>query len=145
MNGVQHYLWRAVDQNGATIDILVQPRRDRWAALCFFRKLLDATGRTPRVIVTDKLRSYAAAKQRILPKVEHQQSRYLNNRAENSYRRVKLTMPFQHVGVVGLRWFAVEVAAADRRCNVARNLFGPGPNLCIFTDEHKFSLTKIVY
>jgi putative transposase len=62
MNGVQHYLWRAVDQNGATIDILVQPRRDRWAALRFFRKLLDATGRTPRVIVTDKLRSYAAAK-----------------------------------------------------------------------------------
>jgi putative transposase len=90
MNGVQHYLWRAVDQNGATIDILVQPRRDRWAALCFFRKLLDATGRTPRVIVTDKLRSYAAAKQRILPKVEHQQSRYLNNRAENSHQPTRV-------------------------------------------------------
>lgn len=86
MNGVQHYLWRAVDQNGATIDILVQPRRDRWAALHFFRKLLDATGRTPRVIVTDKLRSYAAAKQRILPTVEHLQGRYLNNRAENSHQ-----------------------------------------------------------
>ena len=61
MNGVQHYLWRAVDQNGATIDILVQPRRDRWAALRFFRKLLDAAGSAPQVIVTDKLRSYAAA------------------------------------------------------------------------------------
>jgi len=61
MNGVQHYLWRAVDQNGTTIDILVQPRRDRWAALRFFRKLLDTAGRTPRVIITDKLRSYAMA------------------------------------------------------------------------------------
>lgn len=90
MNGVQHYLWRAVDQNGATIDILVQPRRDRWAALHFFRKLLDATGRTPRVIVTDKLRSYAAAKQRILPTVEHLQGRYLNNRAENSHQPTRV-------------------------------------------------------
>jgi putative transposase len=90
MNGVQHYLWRAVDQNGATIDILVQPRRDRWAALRFFRKLLDATGRTPRVIVTDKLRSYAAAKQRILPEVEHRQTRYLNNRAENSHQPTRV-------------------------------------------------------
>src|SRR5882724_6858944 len=53
MNGIQHYLWRAVDQNGAVIDILVQPRRDRWAALRFFRKLLHATEKPPRVIVTD--------------------------------------------------------------------------------------------
>ena len=90
INGVQHYLWRAVDQNGATIDILVQPRRDRWAALRFFRKLLDTTGRAPRVIVTDKLRSYAAAKRRILPEVEHRQSRYLNNRAENSHQPTRV-------------------------------------------------------
>jgi putative transposase len=62
INGVKHYLWRAVDQNGIVIDILVQPRRDRFAATRFFRKLLRATGRRPRVIVTDKLRSYAAAK-----------------------------------------------------------------------------------
>jgi putative transposase len=63
INGVQHYLWRAVDQNGVVIDILVQPKRDRFAAMRFFRKLLRATGhRRPRVIVTDKLRSYAAAK-----------------------------------------------------------------------------------
>ncbi len=62
MNGIQHYLWRAVDQNGAVIDILVQPRQDRWAALRFFRKLLHTAERAPRVIITDKLRSYAAAK-----------------------------------------------------------------------------------
>jgi len=86
MNGVQHYLWRAVDQNGVTIDILVQPKRDRWAALRFFRKLLGGAGAAPRVIIKDKLRSYAAAKRWILPEVEHRQSRYLNNRCENSHQ-----------------------------------------------------------
>ena len=63
INGVRHYLWRVIDQNGVVIDILVQPKRDRFAAMRFFRKLLRVTGRRhPRVIVTDKLRSYAAAK-----------------------------------------------------------------------------------
>jgi len=90
MNGIQHYLWRAVDQNGAVIDILVQPRRDRWAALRFFRKLLHATEKPPRVIVTDKLPSYAAAKRLVLPNVEHRQNRYLNNRAENSHQPTRL-------------------------------------------------------
>jgi putative transposase len=84
INGVQHYLWRAVDQNGAVIDILVQPKRDRWAALRFFRQVLHAAERWPRVIITDKLRSYAAAKRLVLPNVIHRQSRYVNNRAENS-------------------------------------------------------------
>ena len=74
MNGVQHYLWRAVDQNGAVIDILVQPRRDRWAALRFFHKLLDTAERAPRVIIADKLLSYAAAKKLIFPDVEHRQN-----------------------------------------------------------------------
>ena len=67
INGVTHYLWRAVDQNGVVLDILVQPRRDRFAAIRFFRKLLRATGREPRVIITDKLRSYGAAKRVIMP------------------------------------------------------------------------------
>jgi putative transposase len=86
INGVQHYLWRAVDQHGAVIDILVQPKRDRFAAMRFFRKLLNRTGRHPRVIITDKLRSYGAAKRVVLPRVVHRQSRYLNNRAENSHQ-----------------------------------------------------------
>jgi putative transposase len=87
INGVRHYLWRAVDQNGVVIDILVQPKRDRLAAMRFFRKLLRATGRRhPRVIVTDKLRSYAAAKRIVMPGVAHRQHRYLNNRAENSHQ-----------------------------------------------------------
>jgi len=90
MNGVQHYLWRAVDENGVVIDILVQPKRDRWAALRFFRKLLHAAERPPRVIITDKLRSYAAARKLVMPDIEHRQSRYLNNRAENSHQPTRI-------------------------------------------------------
>jgi putative transposase len=90
IHGVQHYLWRAVDQHGAVIDILVQPKRDRRAAILFFRKLLRTTKRKPRVIITDKLRSYGAAKKVILPRVTHRQSRYLNNRAENSHQPTRL-------------------------------------------------------
>jgi len=87
INGERHYLWRAVDQNGVVIDILVQPKRDRFAAMRFFRKLLRANSRRhPRVIVTDKLRSYAAAKRVVMPGVAHRQHRYLNNRAENSHQ-----------------------------------------------------------
>jgi putative transposase len=84
VNGVQHYLWRAVDQNGVVIGILFQSQRDRWAALRFFRRLVQMAQRSPRLIITDKLRSYAAAKKVIMLDIEHRQSRYLNNRAENS-------------------------------------------------------------
>ena len=73
INGATHYLWRAVDQNGVVLDILVQPRRDRFAAIRFFRKLLSTTGRPPRVIITDKLRSYGAAKRIVMPDVAHRQ------------------------------------------------------------------------
>ena len=86
IGGVQHYLWRAVDQDGVVLDILVQPRRDGNAAKRFFRRLLKDLQYVPRVIVTDKLRSYGVAHRQLLPKVEHRQSRYLNNRAENSHR-----------------------------------------------------------
>jgi len=86
INGITHYLWRAVDQNGVVLDILVQPKRDRFAAMRFFRRLLRAIGHKPRVIITDKLRSYAAAKRIVMPGVAHRQHRYLNNRAENSHQ-----------------------------------------------------------
>src|ERR1700733_9317945 len=84
--GVQHYLWRAVDQDGVVLDILVQPRRDANAATRFFKRLLKGLQYAPRVIVTDKLRSYGVAQRQLLPGVEHRQSRYLNNRAEKSHR-----------------------------------------------------------
>jgi putative transposase len=86
IGGSRHYLWRAVDQDGHVLDILVQSRRNANAAKRFFRKLLYGLQYVPRVIVTDKLKSYAAAKRRILPSVEHRQSRYLNNRAEVSHQ-----------------------------------------------------------
>jgi putative transposase len=86
IRGERHYLWRAVDQSGNVLDILVQRRRDKTAAKRFFRKLLKGLAYVPRVIITDKLRSYGAAKQEILPGVAHRQHRYLNNRAENSHQ-----------------------------------------------------------
>jgi putative transposase len=86
INGKRHYLWRAVDQDGTVLDILVQRRRDKKAAKKFFRKLLNGCQYVPRVIITDKLKSYGAAMREMLPSVEHRQHRYLNNRAENSHQ-----------------------------------------------------------
>jgi len=75
-----------MDQDGNMLDILVQRHRDKRAAKKCFRKLLKGLTYVPRVIVTDKLKSYGAAKQEILPGVEQRQHRYLNNRAENSHQ-----------------------------------------------------------
>jgi putative transposase len=74
--GKKHFLWRAVDQEGNVLDILVQSRRNKKAAKKFFRKLLKGLQYVPRVIITDKLKSYAAAKREILPGVEHRQHGY---------------------------------------------------------------------
>ena len=84
--GVKHWLWRAVDQNGVVLDILVQSRRNKGAALHLLRKLLKKQMRPPRVRITDKLRSYGAAKREIMPGVEHRQHKGLNKRAENSHQ-----------------------------------------------------------
>jgi putative transposase len=86
INQERHYLWRAVDEDGAVLDILVQRQRDKKAAKKFFRRLLKGLTYVPRVIITDKLKSYGAAKREILPGVEHRQHRYLNNRVENSHQ-----------------------------------------------------------
>ena len=90
IRGQKHSLWRAVDQDGNVLDILVQSRRNKKAAKRFFRKLLKGLQYVPRVIVTDKLRSYGAAKREILPGVEHRQHKGLNNRAENSHQPTRL-------------------------------------------------------
>jgi putative transposase len=86
INGRIHYLWRAVDQHGTVLDILVTSRRDTQAATRFFRKLLTGLQYVPRVVITDKLGSYQAARRRAARSVEHRQSKYLNNRAENSHQ-----------------------------------------------------------
>ncbi|MFJ2581166.1 IS6 family transposase [Kitasatospora aureofaciens] len=86
VNGERKYLWRAVDQDGNVLDILVQGRRDKAAARRFFRRRLKRTRAVPRVIVTDKLRSYGAAHREVMPSVEHRSHKGLNNRAENSHQ-----------------------------------------------------------
>jgi putative transposase len=86
IQGKRYYLWRAVDQDDNVLDILVQSRRNRKAAKKFFKKLLKGLRYVPRVLITDKLKSYGAAKREVMPSVEHRQSRYLNNRCENSHR-----------------------------------------------------------
>src|SRR5436309_4140175 len=86
MGRVKHWLWRAVDQTGIVLDVLVQRRRDKQAAKRLLRKLLKKQMRPPRVLITDKLASYGAAKKEIMPGVEHRQHKGLNNRAENSHQ-----------------------------------------------------------
>jgi putative transposase len=89
INGTMRYLWRAVDQDGNVLDILVQSRRNAKAVKRFFRKLLKKQCRTPPVLVTDQLRSYGAAHRELMPSVEHRQSKCLNNRAENSHQPIR--------------------------------------------------------
>jgi len=84
--GLKHWLWRAVDQNGMVLDILVQSRRDTRAAKRLLRKLMKMQCRTPRVMITDKLASDSAAKREVIPSVEHRKHKGLNNRAENSHQ-----------------------------------------------------------
>ena len=79
IQGELHYLWRAVDQDGIVLDVLVQTRRNAGAAKRFFKRLLKGLQYVPRVLITDKLKSYGVAKRELLPDVEHRQSRYLNN------------------------------------------------------------------
>ena len=86
IGGKTHYLFRAVDQDGEVLDILLQSRRNKKAAKKFFRKLLKKQSYVPRVLVTDKLKSYGAAKHKVLPSVEHRCGKRDNNRAENSHQ-----------------------------------------------------------
>jgi putative transposase len=90
IKGKHCFLWRAVDQTGVVLDILVQSQRNTKAATRFFKKLLTGLEYVPRVIITDKLRSYGAAKKELLPRVEHRQHKRLNNRAENSHQPTRV-------------------------------------------------------
>ena len=85
IQGRQQYLWRAVDEDGDVLDILVQPRRNRHAAVRFFRTLLKTQWHVPRRLITDKLRSYSAACRTVMPSVLHCTDQYANNRAEVSH------------------------------------------------------------
>ena len=85
INGIQHYLWRAVDQDGEVIDVFLQARRDGATAQRFFKRLLRSNGGEPRKIVTDKLRSYGVAHRELIPEAIHSTELYENNRVEQSH------------------------------------------------------------
>jgi putative transposase len=124
IDGRRHYLWRAVDQDGDVIDILLQPRRDRHAAARFFRALLKGSGRVPRRVVTDRLGTYQAAHRSVMPSVVHDTTRYANNRAEVSHQPTRQRE-------AQMRRFK-SVAQAQRFLSVhgvIRNLFNVGRHL----------------
>jgi putative transposase len=90
INGKQHYLWRAVDQDGEVVDVFLQARRDGATAKRFFKRLLRSHGGEPRKIVTDKLRSYGVAHRELMPDVIQDTSQYANNRAEQSHEPTRV-------------------------------------------------------
>jgi putative transposase len=102
IGGKLHYLWRAVDQHGVVLDILVQGRRNSTAAKRFFKRLLHGLRYKPRRLVTDGLRSYGVAHREVQPEARHRTSRYLKNRAENSHgptrRRERQMQRFKSAG-----------------------------------------------
>ena len=90
IRGKQHYLWRAVDQDGEVVDVFLQKRRDGKAAKRFFKRLLKNHKGEPRKIVTDKLRSYGVAHRELIPETIHDTSQYANNRAELSHEPTRV-------------------------------------------------------
>jgi len=90
IDGKQHYLWRAVDQDGEIVDVFLQKRRDGAAAKRFFKRLLKKHRDEPRKIVTDKLRSYGVAHRELIPDTIHDTSQYANNRAELSHQPTRV-------------------------------------------------------
>ena len=89
IGGKRLWLWRAVDSEGEIMDLLVQPKRDKAAAVRLMRKLLKKQGYTPDVLVTDKLRSYGCARRELNLSARHEQGLRKNNRAENSHQVVR--------------------------------------------------------
>ena len=90
INGKQHYLWRAVDQDGEVVDVCLQAKRDGAAAKRFFKRLIRSYKGEPRKIVTDKLRSYGVAHRELIPETIHSTRQYENNRAEQSHEATRV-------------------------------------------------------
>ncbi|MFK0693246.1 IS6 family transposase [Mesorhizobium sp. IMUNJ 23033] len=120
INGRRCWLWRAVDQDGYVLDEIVQTRRNTKAARRLLIRLLKKQGLSPKRIVTDKLRSYSAARRQVMPDIEHRSHKGLNNRAENSHlpfrKRERIRQGFRSIG--SLQHFVSVFSAI-------RNLFVP--------------------
>ena len=127
--GKRLYLWRAVDQEGEILDVLVQRLRDKRAAVKLMRKLLRKQGFVPRLAVTDKLRSYAAAFQALRLSCRHEQGLRMNNRAENSHqvvrRRERKMQRFKSAG--SAQRFLSLHAAVHNTFYLQRHLFSRSP------------------
>ena len=123
INGKQHYLWRAVDQDGEVVDVFLQAKRDGAAAKRFFKRLMRNHGGEPRKIVTDKLRSYGVAHRELMPGVIHDNSRYANNRAEQSHEATRVRergmRRFKSVGQA--QQFVTAHAAVQNLFNLGRH------------------------
>ena len=123
INGKQHYLWRAVDQDGEVVDVYLQAKRDGAAAKRFFRRLMRSHGAEPRKIVTDKLRSYGVTHRELMPDVIHDNSQYENNRAEQSHEptrvRERVMRKFKSTGQA--QRFLVAHASVSNLFNLCRH------------------------
>ena len=126
INGKQHYLWRAVDQDGEVVDVYLQANRDGAAAKRFFRRLLRSHRSEPRKIVTDKLRSYGVAHRELIPETIHSTKQYENNRAEQSHEatRVRERGMRKFKSVRQAQRFLGAHAAVSNLFNLGRHLVG---------------------
>jgi putative transposase len=124
INGKQHYLWRAVDQDGEVVDVYLQAKRDGTAAKRFFKRLLRSHGGEPRKIVTDKLRSYGVAHRELMRDVIHDNSQYASNRAEQSHEptRVRERVMRRFKSVRQAQRFLGAHAAVSNLFNLGRHL-----------------------
>jgi putative transposase len=124
INGRQHYLWRAVDQDGEVVDVYLQAKRDGAAAKRFFKRLLRSHGGEPRKIVTDRLRSYGVAHRELMSDVIHSTKQYENNRAEQSHEatRVRERGMRKFKSVRQAQRFVTSHAAVSNLFNLGRHL-----------------------
>ena len=124
LNGEQHYLWRAVDEDGDVVDVFLQAKRDGIAAKRFFKRLLRNHGAEPRKIVTDKLRSYGVAHRELIPETIHSTEQYENNRAEQSHEatRVRERGMRRFKSMKQPRRFVTAHAAVSNLFNLGRHL-----------------------
>ena len=126
INGKQHYLWRAVDQDGEVVDVFLQAKRNGAAAKRFFKRLLRSNCGEPRKIVTDKLRSYGVARREVIPESIHITDRYAHNRAEQSHEptrvRERVMRRFKSTGQA--QKFLDAHRAVSNLFNLGRHLVG---------------------